>query len=97
MIFERTLLKVYPATQLMQSVGLSAAALHVLQCHAALHWLLLAAQCGGPGGGSGGGGGPAPSHDTMSFVGSPVGVRNVFAAYCMEVDDRGSGLSQLPL
>ena len=77
----------------MQSVGLLAPALHVLQCHAAVHSVLLFAHFGGGGGGAG----AAPSQFTISFSASPVGVRNVLPAYCIEVEEVGSGLSQAPV
>eukprot|EP01043_Picozoa_sp_COSAG02_P007018 COSAG02_NODE_206_length_29144_cov_12.855121_18_plen_182_part_00 len=90
---EYSFLKVYPASQVKQSVGFCAFILHVSQCQAGVHPnLVRVAQCGGPGGD-----GASPVQLTISLAGSPDGVRNVLLAYCIDVEEVGSGLSHCPL
>ena len=84
----------WPLSQLMQSVGFATPTLHVLQCHAGVHpSAVWAAQCGGGGGPDG----ARPVQLTISLLGSPDGVRKVLPAYCIDVEDAGSGLSHSTL
>ena len=89
---EYSCLNVYPASQLRQSVGFCAFTLHVSQCQAGVHDVVRAAQCGGPGGD-----GASPVQLIINLEGSPDGVRKVLLAYCIEVEEAGSGLSHCPL